>query len=266
MGEYAIVANHLQKAYRIYEKKSDQYLDFFLPMSFGRNFFALNDISFAVERGESVGLVGLNGSGKSTLSNIIAGSSAPTGGTIETEGEISMTAISGGINPMLTGRENIMQKGLLLGLDSRTIQELMPEIIEFSELGPFIEQQAKTYSSGMKSKLAFSISVHIDPDIMVIDEALSVGDPTFTKKCLMKMREFRTHGKTIVFVSHSVDQIRDFCDKAIWLEGGKVRQVGPCEEVLAGYQDFIQHYNKLPKEEQDAFRMALRAEQWRDAT
>lgn len=257
----AIVANDLNKTYHVYSKKWEKYLDFFLPMSFGARFRAIQNVSFSLEKGRSLGLLGLNGSGKSTLANMIAGASAPTSGTLDIQGQVSMTAVSSGLSPLLTGRENIIQKCLLLGLSRRQIVELMPEIIEFSELGDVIDQQVKTYSSGMRAKLGFAISINIDPDVLIIDEALSVGDPTFTQKCLIKMRSFREREKTIVFVSHSMPQVRDFCDRAMWLEGGRMVAVGECEEVTSAYSKFIQWFNQLPSAEQKEYKAQIRKKQ-----
>lgn len=256
----AIVIQNLNKVYPMYRNGWEKYLDFFLPGTHSAHFYALRDVSFTAKKGQSIGLLGMNGSGKSTLANIIAGVSSYTSGSMEIQGEVSMTAVSGGLNLFMTGEENIIQKCLLLGLSQREIKELMPQIIEFSELEAFIKQPVKTYSSGMRAKLSFAISVNINPDIMVIDEALSVGDPTFTQKCLNKMNEFRERGTTIIFVSHSLPQVRDFCDYALWLEGGKMRKFAPCDEVIGEYQAFINQFNKLSQAEQKKFKNQLQKE------
>ena len=141
----------------------------------------------------------------------------------------------------------------------KQIRELTPAIIEFADVGPFIDQKVKTYSSGMRSKLAFAINVNIDPDILVIDEALSVGDPTFTDKCLVKMQDFRNKGKTIIFVSHSLSQIRDFCDRALWLEGGRLKMDDKVETVVKEYGTFIKHYNALASDDKRDFIEKMRA-------
>lgn len=250
MNNDAIVVEKLTKEYPLYQHDWEKYLDFFLPGTHFNRFAALKDVSFSAKKGQSIGLLGMNGSGKSTLANIIAGISAPTSGNVYVNGEVGMTSVSGGLNLLLTGEENIVQKCLLLGMSNKEIKELMPHIVDFSELGGFIRQQAKTYSSGMRAKLAFAISINIDPDIIVIDEALSVGDPTFTDKCLKKMQEFRDKGTTIVFVSHALPQVRDFCDHALWLEGGRLRQFGEVNAVCDAYQEFISSFNGLPKAEQ----------------
>ena len=261
MQEQAIVVKELNKIYPIYKSGREKYMDFFLPGNHGKRFQALRNVSFEVEKGQSIGLLGLNGSGKSTLANIIAGSTSATSGTVFTDGNVAVSAISGGINPLLTGLENITQKCLLLGLNHKQIRELLPGIVDFSELGDFIGQPTKNYSSGMRAKLSFSISVNIDPDILVIDEGLSVGDPTFTEKCLRKMRSFREAGKTIIFVSHSLPQVRDFCDRALWLEGGEMRCHGECKEVVNEYAAFIRNFNALSAEEQKAYKDEIYARQ-----
>lgn len=264
MQDTAITIKQLRKVYPLYRNSREKFMDFFLPGTAGNRFYALRNISFTVDKGQSIGLIGLNGSGKSTLANVIAGASMPTGGSCRVQGRVAMTSVSSGLNNLLTGEENIIQKCLLLGLEPQEIRTLMPEIIEFSELGGFIHQPAKTYSSGMKSKLSFAISATIDPDVMVIDEALSVGDPTFTNKCLEKMNTFRERGKTIVFVSHSMAQVRDFCDHALWLEGGKIRRIGACSEVTKEYQAFLKEFNAMPAQAQKEYKDNIRSNQLRE--
>lgn len=266
MEKPAIFAQELTKTYRVFSRPWEKYLDFFLPTRFGTQFHAIQGLSFSLEKGRSVGLLGLNGSGKSTLANMVAGASSPTSGTLHIQGQVSMTAVSSGLNLLLTGRENIIQKCLLLGLSKAQIMDLMPGIIEFSELGDVIDQPVKTYSSGMRSKLGFAVSINIDPDVLVIDEALSVGDPTFTQRCLLRMKAFRERGKTIVFVSHSMPQVRDFCDRAIWLEGGRAMAMGPCEDVTKAYADFIHWFNQLPAQEQKDYKKQIRDKQLEGTT
>lgn len=259
MTNKAIILRDISKVYKIYHRSYEKYMDFFLPGEYGKAFYALSDVSLAVKKGESLGLIGLNGSGKSTLANIIAGASSQTSGNVITTGTASMISVSAGVDTRLTGMENIVQKGLLLGLSHKKIKELTPQIIEFSELGPFMNQQVKTYSSGMRSKLGFAISVNINPDILVIDEALSVGDPTFTNKCLVRMKKFREDGKTIVFVSHSMPQICDFCDKVLWLEGGRMEMFGDVKEVTNEYNAYVRAYNALTEMQKKAYKEKLRA-------
>lgn len=257
----AISIQNLCKVFPMSRNNREKYLNFLFPGKFSPMFKALDDISLDVMPGESVGLIGMNGSGKSTLANIIAGASASTSGTIHVTGEAAMSSISAGVNPLLTGEENIVLKCLLLGMSQRQIDELMPDIIEFSELGTFIKQQTKTYSSGMRSKLAFAISSCVNPDILVIDEALSVGDSTFTQKCLDKMKTFQERGKTIIFVSHSMPQIQDFCDRAVWLEAGRMKMKGDVDSVIQEYNRFVNSFNAMSEQEKKKYKTDLRDSQ-----
>ncbi len=244
-NKYSIIAKNISKGYKMYSSPKEKLLDLILPKGAGKTFYALKDISFKVEKGDVVGLLGLNGSGKSTLSNILGGVSMPTSGEIEINGEASLIAIGIGMNNFLSGIENIELKALMMGYKKDEIEEIKQEIIDFADIGEFINQPLRTYSSGMRSRLGFAISVYTNPDILVIDEALSVGDPTFTLKCLDKMNEFKESGKTIFFVSHSLPQIRKFCNKAIWLEYGRLREYGDVDSVLPKYQGYINEINKM---------------------
>ncbi len=244
-NKYSIIAKNISKGYKMYSSPKEKLLDLILPKGAGKTFYALKDISFKVEKGDVVGLLGLNGSGKSTLSNILGGVSMPTSGEIEINGEASLIAIGIGMNNFLSGIENIELKALMMGYKKDEIEEIKQEIIDFADIGEFINQPLRTYSSGMRSRLGFAISVYTNPDILVIDEALSVGDPTFTQKCLDKMNEFKESGKTIFFVSHSLPQIRKFCNKAIWLEYGRLREYGDVDSVLPKYQGYINEINKM---------------------
>lgn len=227
-----------------------------------KEFWALRNISFEIHDGECVGVIGLNGAGKSTLSNIISGQIAPTTGTVEVNGDVSIIAASAGMQGNLSGRENIRLKGLMLGMSNKEINSKMEDIIEFSELGPFIDQPVKTYSSGMKAKLGFSIMVHQEPDIMIIDEGLAVGDKTFVDKSKKKMFEFREQGKTILLVSHSMGTIKEWCDKVIWLNYGEVKAYGTPDEVIPQYVKFIRKFKKLPKKEKSAYKRKQRQKQF----
>lgn len=256
MNESVIIKN-LTKEYKIFRSNKERLKDVFLPKNKSRRFNALKDISFTAYQGDIIGLVGINGSGKSTLSNIIGGSLQPSGGTIERNGDVNVIAINSGLNTQLNGVDNIEYKMLLLGFSKKQIKALTPQIIEFSELGEFIYQPVKKYSSGMKSKLGFAINVTVNPDILVIDEALSVGDQTFTKKSLDKMHEFKEAGKTIFFVSHNIGQVKDFCTKIAWIEGGQLKAFGSNEEVLPQYQAFLKDFNKKSPKEKKAFKESL---------
>ncbi len=251
---YKVEFQGVTKKYKMYNKPADKIKDLLWNNGSGEYHYALNNISFGVEEGEIVGIVGLNGSGKSTLSNLIAGVTMPNSGKIHIDGSASLIAIGAGLNNQLTGIENIELKGLMMGLNKKEIQEIIPKVIEFAEIGKFINQPVKTYSSGMKSRLGFAISVNIDPDIMVIDEALSVGDQSFTQKCLDKMNEFKENGKTIFFISHSLSQVKEFCTKALWIHYGHVKEYGDVQDVARNYHYFLQDYNKMTKEQKEELR------------
>ena len=226
-----------------------------------KDFWALRDVNFEVHDGEAIGIIGLNGSGKSTLLNIIDKSLSVTTGDLQINGEVSHIAIGAGLKIDLTGRDNIRLKGTMMGMSKKEIDDKMEEIIQFSELGPFIDRQVKDYSSGMRSKLAFSIAVNQDPDILIIDEALSVGDSTFAAKSSKKMFEFRERGKTIFVVSHNAAQIQRWTDKVLWLHYGEVKEYGATKDILPKYQTFINWFNKLSKEQQEQYKLDRRQEQ-----
>lgn len=252
--ERVVLVKQVSKIYKVYKNQNERLKDLFIPKQYGKEFYALRSISFVVEKGDCVGLIGLNGSGKSTLANIIAGISQPSKGEIQIKGETALISISSGLNNDLTGLENIELKGLMIGLSQKEIEEKKADIIEFADIGDFINQPVKTYSSGMKSRLGFAISVNIDPDILIIDEALAVGDKTFTQKCLDKMNEFREKGKTIFFVSHSTSQVAEFCNKALWLEYGMIKAYGTTEEIIPMYENFTNSFNKMSREEQKKYK------------
>ncbi|MCB5239917.1 teichoic acids export ABC transporter ATP-binding subunit TagH [Niallia circulans] len=252
--EKSVIVKNLTKKYKLYANNSEKLKDIFLPKNYGESFYALRNVSFEAEHGDVIGFVGVNGSGKSTLSNIIAGIVPPTSGEVEIDGQASLIAVSAGVNNELTGRENIELKCLMLGFTKDKIKDLEPEIIEFSELGKFIDQPVKSYSSGMKSRLGFAISVNTDPDVLIIDEALSVGDKAFAEKCLAKMNEFKERGKTMFFISHSIGQMKQFCEKGIWLENGQLKMSGSIKEVIPAYEEFLAQYKKMSNQQKKEFR------------
>lgn len=252
--EKAIVVKNITKKYKLYQGSKERILDLITPKSYGEDFYALANVNFEAEKGDVVGFVGINGSGKSTLSNIIAGIVPETSGTVEVSGDVALLSVSAGLKKDLTGRDNIELKCLMLGFSKDEIKEMEPKIIEFSELGKFIDQPVKSYSSGMKSRLGFAISVTVNPEILIIDEALSVGDKAFAKKSLQKMREFKTMGKTMIFVSHSIGQMKEFCDKILWLEYGMIREYGKVEDVMPHYEAFVNQWQKLSNKQRAEYR------------
>lgn len=205
--------------------------------SIGQDFTAVKDINMTVNEGEIIGIVGRNGSGKSTLLKIISGILTPSEGVVKTSGKIiPLIELGAGFHPHFTGLENIYFYTVVLGYNRQQISRLVPEIIEFSELGEFINQPIKNYSSGMKSRLAFSVSILVDPDILILDEVLSVGDEYFKEKSFARMKEFFESGKTILFVSHSAEQVNQLCQRAILLDSGEIIDQGGSTKVTSNYQ------------------------------
>lgn len=202
---------------------------------------AVNDVSFSVEKGEILGIVGRNGSGKTTLLRSIAGIFQPDEGKIDTHGNrVALMAIGIGFNANNTGRENILKSGMLLGCKLDYVKERMDDIIEFSELGDFIDRPVRTYSSGMHSKLSFSITAILDTDIMLVDEVLSVGDERFRKKSFKKMEELMMSNRTVLIVSHATNTLEQFCDRVFWINDGKFMMIGPTLDILAEYNKSMQ--------------------------
>ncbi len=202
---------------------------------------AVNDVSFSVNKGEILGIVGRNGSGKTTLLRSVAGIFQPDEGIIDTHGNrVSLMAIGIGFNGNNTGRENILKSGMLLGCELDYVKEHMDEIIEFSELGDFIDRPVRTYSSGMYSKLSFAVTAILDTDIMLVDEVLSVGDERFRKKSFKKMEELMLSDRTVLIVSHATNTLEQFCDKVLWINDGHLMQLGETNEVLSAYNESMQ--------------------------
>lgn len=206
-----------------------------------KSFHALKGVSLEVKKGEILGIIGKNGSGKSTLLNTVGGIFAPDSGTIDLNGNsVSLLSIGVGFQKDMSGRENIVLNGLLLGFPEQTIREKMDDIIEFSELGSFIDKPVKTYSKGMYSKLAFSVTAFLETDIILIDEVLSVGDEHFKKKSSAKMKELISdENRTVLIVSHSISTLRKLCTKMLWLHDGQIKMLGDTNEVLTAYEQFM---------------------------
>lgn len=255
---YAVKCVGLYKKYPMYHSDGERLKGLILPHYKPRLFTALKDINIEFKKGEIVGIIGLNGSGKSTLASIVAGITFPTEGTVNTIGEVNMLSANAGMESNLTGIENIKYKCVLLGFSKKMVNEIQQDIIDFADIGEHINQPLRTYSSGMRSRLGFAISVHMDPDILIIDEALAVGDNSFTDKCLAKMNEFKERGKTILFVSHSVMQMKGFCDKVMWLNKGSILGIEKPENILLPYCGFAREFNAMTSAEREKFNPTLK--------
>ncbi|MGF7049240.1 teichoic acid transport system ATP-binding protein [Paenibacillus sp. DS2015] len=236
------------KSYKLYDKPLDRLKEVISPThkTYHKEFKALNGISFKVEKGDALGILGKNGSGKSTLLKIITGVLSPTSGTIQVKGKISaILELGAGFNPEYSGKENVYLNGLMMGFTREEIDIKMDSIIEFADIGEFIEQPVKIYSSGMFARLAFAVSINVEPDILIVDEALAVGDVRFQTKCIDKMKELKSKGTTILFVSHATEQVKRFCNKAVWLKDGVVQASGESSEVADLYEDFMKYNTDL---------------------
>lgn len=234
----AVKTDRLGKTYRLYPKPTDRLKEWATLGALRRHrlFTALEDVSFELPKGRALGIIGPNGAGKSTLLKILCGTSAPTSGAFAVNGRLAaLLELGAGFHPDFTGHENIKMNGLLLGLSPEEIAEATPRIAEFSELGDFLDQPVRTYSSGMQVRLGFSIAACTQPDILVVDEALAVGDEHFRHKSLARLEDFRKDGATLLFVSHDFSTVRELCDEAIFLETGRVVMQGPVDEVTLGY-------------------------------
>ncbi len=241
-AEKMIEIENLTKIYNLYEKPIDRLKE---SLSIGhkcyhKEHYALKDVSFTVNRGESIGIMGINGSGKSTILKIITGVLNPTSGKVVTHGKISaLLELGAGFNPEYTGIENIYLNGTMMGYTKEEMKERVPSIVEFADIGDFINQPVKTYSSGMFARLAFAVSINVEPEILIVDEALSVGDIRFQLKCIEKMKQMMKGGTTVLFVSHDVNAIRRFCTRAIWLRHGVIEEDGDVNRISDKYLDFL---------------------------
>ena len=236
----AVRAVELSKQYDIYRRPIDRLIEMFTRRARHTVFPALEQVSFEVEKGETVGIIGQNGAGKSTLLKLLCGVVQPTTGKLETRGTIaSILELGTGFHPEFSGRDNAALNAAILGLSASEVKQRLPAILEFSELGTFLDRPVKTYSSGMYMRLAFSVAVNVNPDILVIDEALAVGDGHFQKKCVDKIREFQEEGKTILFCSHALYYVSSICRRTLWLDHGKVMRYGPSLDVVHDYETFL---------------------------
>lgn len=235
---YAIRVEHLCKKYKIYNSKRNKLKRIVNPFNKENTdeFLALNNLTFNVNKGEILGIIGSNGSGKSTLLKILTGVCFKSSGEVFINGKIaSLLELGTGFNQELTGIDNIYLNGSIMGMSKDEINSVKDDIIKFADIGEFINYPVKTYSSGMYARLAFAVAINVSPDILIVDEILSVGDIEFQKKCMDKFKEFKDSGKTILYVSHGLDTIQNYCERAIWLEKGKIKEIGPAIEVVENY-------------------------------
>ena len=243
---------NISKAYRLFDKPSDRFKQilFGTIRSYFHEHLALRDISFSLARGETLGIIGRNGAGKSTLLQIITGTLQSSGGSITARGRITaLLELGAGINPLMTGRENISLLAAILGLSPAEIAEKTPLIITFADLGEYIDQPVKTYSSGMYVRIAFAIATCVDPDILIVDEALSVGDLSFRNKCMARINDLRAKGVSILFVSHDLSTLQMICDRAIWIEKGVVASIGDPIAITHQFHNFMMGLSEqIPKE------------------
>jgi lipopolysaccharide transport system ATP-binding protein len=241
-----IVVSEVAKCYQVYARPQDRLRQAFLPRlrsllelsprKYFTEFWALNDVSFRINRGETVAIIGKNGSGKSTLLQVICGTLTPTGGSVAVQGRVAaLLELGSGFNPEFTGRENVYLNGSVLGLTRSQVDERFEAIVAFADIGDFIDQPVKTYSSGMFVRLAFAVIANVDASVLVVDEALAVGDVFFSQKCMRFLHEFQEKGGTLVFVSHSWATVVSLCRRAIWLDNGRVVMDGPAKEVSEAY-------------------------------
>ena len=240
MRKNAVIAEDLTKVYKVYASPWDRLRELVTRRTRHREFRALDGVGFNLPRGEGLAILGENGAGKSTLLKILAGVAAPTAGSLRVEGKVaSILELGSGFHPELTGRQNIVLNAAMLGLDESELRRKMPDIVAFSELGEFIDQPVKCYSTGMAMRLGFSIATQVDPDVLIIDEALSVGDGYFQKKCMDRLLRFVNGGGTLLFCSHAMYYVSAFCQRALWLRQGRVEAIGPVLDVVREYERFL---------------------------
>ena len=240
MKEYAIEVNHVSMLFHLNKERVDNAKEYFVRLLTRRltftEFWALKDVSLSINRGETVGIIGLNGSGKSTLLKVIAGVLKPAEGNVRVNGSVApLIELGAGFDPDLSARENIFLNGAVLGHSRKRMQELFEEIIEFAELREFLDVPLKNYSSGMQARLGFAIAPAVTPDVLIVDEVLGVGDYQFQEKCHRRMERIISSGATVLFVSHSIEQVKQICSRAIWLKSGRVVMDGEVNQVCDEY-------------------------------
>ncbi len=241
----AIRADNIGKAYRRYKRPIDSLKELVLNRTYHEDFWALKNTSFSCDQGQVLGVVGDNGAGKSTLLKLLAGTLRPTEGELKLKGRVSaILELGSGFHPEYSGIDNVRLGCAMLGLEKHEIEARIEDIVDFSELGDFVYQPVKTYSSGMFVRLAFSVVTSVDPDILIVDEALSVGDQRFQKKSMDRMMSFQQQGKTLVYCSHNLYHVKELCQTALWLENGSVKMQGSVNEVIDAYQDYVRQQNQ----------------------
>jgi lipopolysaccharide transport system ATP-binding protein len=263
-GHWVIEVNQVSKCYSLFDHPKDRLKEFLMPKlhrkipfwgkeTYAKKFWSLRDVSVSLKKGEVLGVMGVNGAGKSSLLQLICGVLEPTSGSVKVKGRIAaLLELGAGFNPEFSGRENIDLNAALMGLSTEEIKEKTPEIIAFSGIEPFIDQPVKTYSSGMYVRLAFAIATSVEPDVLIIDEALSVGDGAFTRKSFDRIMDLKRKGVTILFCSHNIYQVEALCQRAIWLHEGQIQKAGPVRAVAQSYNNFLDQLNVSPSGAQNA--------------
>ena len=271
MSDYAIALTNVSKSYRLWGRGSQfatlksALMKRDLALTPETSIEAVRDVSFVVDRGEAFGIIGRNGSGKSTLLKLISGILKPTSGSVRVNGRVAaLIELGAGFHPEITGRENIYINGIMLGLSRREIEARFDQIVAFSGIPEFIDQPVKTYSSGMYVRLGFAVAVHVDPDVLLIDEVLSVGDEEFSAKCVAKIQEMKYRGVTLVFVTHQLDQVRNLCDRALWIDHGEPETIGDPVRVVDAYLQAVSSTQTAPPRATEPDVKALSEETPRD--
>jgi ABC-2 type transport system ATP-binding protein len=243
MSKVAVSVEHVSKKFRLYHEKNQNLKTAIMrgKRTIHEDFWALRDVSFDVPEGSTFGLIGSNGSGKSTLLKCLAKIYYPTEGTIKANGKVAaLLEVGSGFHPELSGRENIYLNGSILGMSKKKIDSKFDQIVEFSGVEEFIDQPVKNYSSGMYVRLGFSVAIHVEPEILIVDEVLAVGDASFQAKCRQKFIDFKQEGRTVILVSHSMGMVKEMCDQVAWLNKGKFVESGSAAKVIKAYENSVQ--------------------------